>query len=162
MINNSTVDIKQVVRTITGAIHSAQRVKIFNMDLIFMPQQQFDAMVSLAETMMDMASLIQKLETDIHRLESGNAQRNAPAINSNNPDDLLTQEQVAKQWGLSAKALEKWRVEGKEPKYIKLGNGKKSVVRYRRQDIMNFVSNHTYCSTTDFTSRKGRAEKSAE
>lgn len=162
MIENSIIDIKQVVKTITAAIHSAQKVKIQDIDLIFMSQQQFDAMVSLAETMMDMGSAIQKLEAKIQRLEGGNVQQNTPIIKSDDPDDLLTQEQVAKQWGLSAKALEKWRVEGKEPKYVKLGNGKKSVVRYRRQDIVNFVSNHTYCSTTDFSSRKERTEKSAE
>lgn len=162
MIENSIIDIKQVVKTVTAAIHSAQKLKIQDIDLILMSQQQFDAMVSLAETMMDMGSVIQKLEAKIQRFESGNVQQNIPIIKSDDPDDLLTQEQVAKQWGLSAKALEKWRVEGKEPKYIKLGNGKKSVVRYRRQDIMNFVSNHTYCSTTDFSSRKERTEKSSE
>ncbi|MDX2074086.1 MAG: hypothetical protein SFX19_06960 [Alphaproteobacteria bacterium] len=154
MTYNSTIDIKQVVKTVTTAIHSAQKVKLQDIDWIFMPQQQFDAMVSLAETMMDMGSVIQGLEAKIQRIESANAQRTSSITRSNDPDDLLTQDQVAKQWGLSAKALEKWRVEGKEPKYIKLGNGKKSVVRYRRQDIMNFVSNHTYCSTTDFSSKK--------
>ena len=45
---------------------------------------------------------------------------------------------LARLWKLSTKTLQKWRIKGKEPAYIKIAN----LVRYRRQDIEAFEKLH--------------------
>lgn len=57
-----------------------------------------------------------------------------------NPERLLTTGQVATLTGMSASWLEKGRIYGWGPKYLRLGAGGKSgAIRYRWSDIQNFL-----------------------
>lgn len=48
---------------------------------------------------------------------------------------LLTSEQAGKLINVSAKTLTKWRYEGKGPAFVRLGDGAKPRIRYRRSDL---------------------------
>ena len=54
------------------------------------------------------------------------------------PSRLLTQEQVAERWGFAVKTLERWRAEGRGPKFARFS---KRMVRYRETDIEAFIKN---------------------
>lgn len=52
---------------------------------------------------------------------------------------MITQEQLAKRWGISPRTLERWRTVSNEgPKYLKIGLGPRATVRYREEDILAF------------------------
>ena len=51
---------------------------------------------------------------------------------------LLTTEELSQRWKLHAKTLPNWRVKKIGPAYIKLGEGKKSKVLYRIEDVVAF------------------------
>jgi excisionase family DNA binding protein len=57
---------------------------------------------------------------------------------------MLSTEEAAKYCGLSKRTLEKWRVEGGGPRYVKLGRS----VRYRPTDINEFVESAVRRSTS--------------
>lgn len=48
-------------------------------------------------------------------------------------ESYLTPEQLCERWQISAKALEKWRLEGKPPIYMKVQASKKAIIRYPLQ-----------------------------
>jgi hypothetical protein len=50
----------------------------------------------------------------------------------------LTTTQLAERWQMDEKTLSHWRQQGRGPQYIKLGEGKTAVVRYRLEDIQAF------------------------
>ncbi|MCM2256577.1 MAG: helix-turn-helix domain-containing protein [Vicinamibacteria bacterium] len=54
----------------------------------------------------------------------------------------------ADEWGnaiISPKTLERWRVEGSGPRFVKLGRR----VGYRRQDLLDWAASRTRRSTSD-------------
>ena len=54
------------------------------------------------------------------------------------PEDLLTTKQLASEYGLSHRSLERWRVEGSGPLYLQFqANGP---VRYRRGDSEDWLN----------------------
>jgi hypothetical protein len=55
-------------------------------------------------------------------------------------EDLLTNDEAANILGIRPNTLEIWRHKGKGPKYIKLGTGKSSPIRYRRTDIQVWMN----------------------
>lgn len=57
---------------------------------------------------------------------------------------MLTTEQLADRWGLSANRLKQWRTEGKGPGFVKLGDGPKAPVRYKLEDIEEFEKDRYY------------------
>lgn len=57
----------------------------------------------------------------------------------NNPNQLLTPQQVSDLLQISVGTLENWRMRGHEPKYLKLGGTHRSPVRYRQQDVEDFM-----------------------
>lgn len=60
--------------------------------------------------------------------------------------ELLTAETVAAMFGgLSLRTLERWRVEGRGPRYIKVGKR----VMYRQQDLAAFVESRARRSTSE-------------
>jgi hypothetical protein len=63
--------------------------------------------------------------------------------------DLLTPEQVADMLQVHPGTLENWRVRGEGPAFLKLGSKRRSPIRYRRQDIDDWL----------FTAPKDRREK---
>lgn len=61
-----------------------------------------------------------------------------------------TPQQVATEWCITLKALEKWRFDGTNLPFMKMGNGPKSIVRYRRKDVVAFIEAHMRNSTSEF------------
>jgi hypothetical protein len=59
-------------------------------------------------------------------------------------DDLLTQHEAALRLRLSERTLERWRVSGDGPSYIKLGRR----VAYRECDLIEFVASRVRQSTS--------------
>jgi predicted site-specific integrase-resolvase len=59
-------------------------------------------------------------------------------------DRLLTTEETAEVFGVAPNTLEKWRVEGRGPKFIHIGRR----VRYRATDITTYLAESTRTSTS--------------
>ena len=51
---------------------------------------------------------------------------------------LLTPKDLAKRWSIATNTLARWRVAGVGPKYLKMGEGTRSRVRYRLSDIEDY------------------------
>lgn len=51
---------------------------------------------------------------------------------------LLTEDDVAKRYGVVVGTVQKWRRLGTGPAYVKIGPGSKGPVRYRAQDLDAF------------------------
>ncbi len=47
--------------------------------------------------------------------------------------------EVATMLGVSEATLSRWRFEGSGPQYLKLGARRKSVVSYRREDVLSYL-----------------------
>ncbi|NLO26618.1 MAG: helix-turn-helix domain-containing protein [Actinobacteria bacterium] len=62
---------------------------------------------------------------------------------------LLTQEQVAAEYGLSPSWLERKRCSGDGPRFVKLGEGRFASVRYRRCDLEAYIEGCVRQSTSD-------------
>ncbi len=45
-------------------------------------------------------------------------------------EKFLTPEQLRDRWKISMRCLEKWRLQGKHPVYMKVQGGQKSIIRY--------------------------------
>jgi predicted DNA-binding transcriptional regulator AlpA len=56
-----------------------------------------------------------------------------------NPNQLLTPQQVADLLQVSTGTLENWRIKNHGPKFLKLGGQHRSPVRYRMQDVEDFM-----------------------
>lgn len=55
-------------------------------------------------------------------------------------DDLMTPPEVAERLRVSTETLELWRGKRQGPAWIKLGDGKKAPVRYRRSVIETYLT----------------------
>jgi predicted DNA-binding transcriptional regulator AlpA len=55
------------------------------------------------------------------------------------PEQLLTPQQVSDMLQISVGTLENWRLKNHGPKYLKLGGQHRSPVRYRLQDVEDFM-----------------------
>lgn len=60
----------------------------------------------------------------------------------NATDHLLTPKEVADLLRVSPATLEAWRQTQTGPKWVKLGEGKRAPVRYRKSDIDAYLSEH--------------------
>ena len=69
----------------------------------------------------------------------------AIAVCSSSPDDLLSTQQLAMDFGLSFRTLENWRQNGGGPPYIRCGG---RLVRYRRRDAADWLTARRYSSTS--------------
>jgi hypothetical protein len=54
---------------------------------------------------------------------------------------------------VTIKTLQAWRVSGKGPRFIKLGPGLRSAVRYRRSDLLQFLADGERGNTSDHSAR---------
>ncbi|MGE0183881.1 MAG: helix-turn-helix transcriptional regulator [Parvularculaceae bacterium] len=63
--------------------------------------------------------------------------------------DRLNNEEAAQYLGLKAATLNKWRVYGEGPPFIKVGR----LVRYRRTDLDAYLSNRLVSSTSELSAR---------
>lgn len=48
---------------------------------------------------------------------------------------FITPTELAKRWSVDVKTLSNWRVKGKGPVYMKLGEGRNTKVLYREEDV---------------------------
>ena len=62
-----------------------------------------------------------------------------------NPTDLLTTEEAARYLRLSARTLERYRVTGEGPRFLKIGRR----VLYRQSDLDGWLKNKSRRSTSD-------------
>jgi len=52
---------------------------------------------------------------------------------------LLTTEEAASYLNLAAQTLRRWRVTGESLPFVRLGDGPKSAIRYRRADLDEWI-----------------------
>ena len=60
------------------------------------------------------------------------------------PDEALNETAAARLIGVSPRSLQAWRVNGRGPRYMKIGR----VVRYRRRELIEFLDDRTVSSTS--------------
>ena len=63
---------------------------------------------------------------------------------------FLTTIEVAGMLRISRRTLERMRVEGTGPRYIKVGPGKRSRVLYRQQDVEDWLARFNFGSTSEY------------
>ena len=70
-----------------------------------------------------------------------------PAINTMTPGDrrVLTENELAQRWGVSPKTLQRWRSEGRGPRYLKLSKR----VSYPLEAILDFEYSALHESTAE-------------
>lgn len=67
-------------------------------------------------------------------------------------ETYLTPEQLCERWQITMKALEKWRLEGKPPVFMKVQASKKAIIRYPlhgADGVLDVERKWLRCSTTD-------------
>ena len=81
-------------------------------------------------------------------------------------DDLLTSVETAALLGIKNNTLEIWRGRGHGPAFIKLGTSPQAAVRYRRAEVLRWIEQRIYASTSalmsffkDFFSPLGTPER---
>jgi hypothetical protein len=70
---------------------------------------------------------------------------------SGKPDELLTTAETAAILGVKNNTAEIWRVRGIGPVFIKMGDGIRAPVRYRRSDVIAWIEKRLYASTSAYT-----------
>lgn len=73
--------------------------------------------------------------------------------------DLLTTSEAARFLRTGASTLERWRLEGTGPDFIKLGTSIRARVVYRREDLLAWVAAQRFSATSQYP-RKGREGRS--
>jgi predicted DNA-binding transcriptional regulator AlpA len=68
-------------------------------------------------------------------------------------DQLLNQKQAARILGLSVRTLERHRVTGTGPRYVRLGH----VIRYRQNDLQEWIDSNLRNSTSEMSWRHRQA-----
>lgn len=51
---------------------------------------------------------------------------------------FLTPVELAKRWRMDVRTLSNWRVKGRGPVFLKLGEGRNTRVLYREDDVIEF------------------------
>ena len=72
-------------------------------------------------------------------------------------NSLLTEQDVAKHLHVSLAALRRWRLEGRGPRFIKVG----SLVRYRPEELEQWVAAQPTGGSSDTRHPAGRLDRSA-
>ena len=63
---------------------------------------------------------------------------------------FLTTVEAAKLLRISRRTLERMRVDGTGPRYLKVGPGKRSRVLYRQSELLTWLEQHAYGSTSEY------------
>jgi len=127
------------MQKILDAANAAQKVKVVDMTLVLVPHLHFNNLILLAGEGIKAQEEVNELTRKI----SGTENNKSKTAQSKNPDELMTPQQVANELGITTKALEKWRINGDGPVYVKLGNAPRAHVRYKRQVIEDYVASFT-------------------
>lgn len=69
---------------------------------------------------------------------------------SHNDDLYLTSQEAAELLKLSIRTLERMRVTGDGPKFLKAGSGKRSRVLYKSSDIKHWLEGNCFQSTSEY------------
>ena len=69
------------------------------------------------------------------------------------PDQLLTTSEAAAIVRLSPRTLERLRVSGKGPRFLKAGSGKRARVLYRARDLDDWLAKFCFASTSEYPSK---------
>ena len=64
---------------------------------------------------------------------------------------FLTSVEAADLLRVSRRTLERMRIEGTGPRYLKVGPGKRSRVIYRQTDIITWLDRQSFASTSEYT-----------
>ena len=67
---------------------------------------------------------------------------------SNQANELLTGDDIEKEYGIKKSTLRDWRYLGKGPEYIKLGDGKRGHVLYKRAALEQWLDDQTVIPST--------------
>lgn len=65
-------------------------------------------------------------------------------------DSYLTNQEAARHLRLSPRTLERMRVEGSGPPFMKAGPGKRARVLYRKSDLDAWLTGFSYASTAQY------------
>ncbi len=68
-------------------------------------------------------------------------------MSETNQPILLTETEAAKLLGFSIRTLQKWRMSGDGPKFVRMSA---RAIRYRRQDLDAFIEARVKQSTSDY------------
>lgn len=66
---------------------------------------------------------------------------------------LLTSKETAELLRISKRTLERMRVEGGGPRYLKVGPGKRSRVLYRQDEVLRWLQSFSFASTSEYDCR---------
>lgn len=66
------------------------------------------------------------------------------------PEKLLTSDELAARWRVTAQNIRERRCDGTGPRFIRLGSTR---VRYRLSDIEDWERTHSYANTTEAPKR---------
>ncbi len=69
------------------------------------------------------------------------------------PDELLIPHQAGKVLIVSTKTLDRWRWEGKGPRFVKIGHG----IRYRPLDLQSYSASRVFDSTSGYSAERKEA-----
>ncbi|WP_342251599.1 helix-turn-helix transcriptional regulator [Sphingomonas sp. OTU376] len=69
------------------------------------------------------------------------------------PRRHLRNQEAAALIGISPTTLKIWRVKGKGPTFIKLGDSKQATVIYVEEDVLAWLSRHRFRSTSAYSAR---------
>ena len=75
----------------------------------------------------------------------------------NESTQLLTSAQTAQRIGVKSQTLRTWRLHGKGPMYVRLGDSSKARVGYFESDILEWLTNRRFSSTSEETEFQGVA-----
>lgn len=70
--------------------------------------------------------------------------------------DLLTSAETATLLGIKPNTLEIWRTKGHGPAFLKLGIAAQAPVRYRRSEVVAWLEQRLYASTSAYTAALAR------
>lgn len=140
-----------MIKKFIEIINRAGKITIGNTHMVIFAHEDFDELIAIAYSGLAAEMALEKIGLRVDQ-KMGDERNNQELPHTKmNPEDLLSQQEVATEWGITGKALEKWRVTGEGPKYIKLGKGPGSRVRYRRKDILDYVTSMERLHTTQDT-----------
>jgi hypothetical protein len=55
---------------------------------------------------------------------------------------LLTPVELAQRWRMDVRTLSNWRVKGRGPAFLKMGEGRNTKVLYRQEDVVAYEAKH--------------------
>lgn len=78
------------------------------------------------------------------------------AVTAANPALMfMTSKETAAMLRVSSRTLERMRVEGNGPRYLKVGASKRARVLYRQTDVEGWLNEFVFGSTSEYSNKKG-------